>query len=88
MYKQVIELLNVCKKRFLGDTSKQFDLAIQACKKQIEKQVDNRKVLRDLNDKPYSIKGDCPVCGCLDMQSTVTNYCFECGQKLDWDDNL
>lgn len=48
------------------------------------KRVKDRKIMRDFNGKPYSFKGDCPVCGAVEILSVNTDFCHACGQKLDW----
>ena len=60
--------------------------AINALEKQMPKKVLNRKLLRDFNNKLYAFRGDCPTCGCERIMSKDTNYCYCCGQKLDWDE--
>ena len=59
-------------------------IALEALKKQIPKKVKNRKVLRNFQNEPCAIRGDCPECGCESLLSTNTDYCICCGQKLDW----
>lgn len=55
----------------------------EARERQRAKKVSNRKLLRDLNGNPYSVRGDCPNCGKIGLLSN-TEYCNACGQKLDW----
>lgn len=61
-----------------------YDIAIKALEKQIPKPVINREVIKDFNEKPLYICGDCPNCGCVRLRSSDTDYCVTCGQKLDW----
>lgn len=58
----------------------------EARERQREKKVSNRTLLRDLNGNPYTVRGDCPNCGSINLVSTNTDYCNACGQKLDWSD--
>lgn len=67
-----------------GKIENAFDIAFKALEKQIAKKVNNRKLLRYFNGRPYSIRGDCPICGSKDLLSSNTDYCNVCGQKLDW----
>ena len=60
----------------------------EAVSKQIPKEVKNRKILKDFQDRPYCIRGDCPKCGCERIKSINTDYCYVCGQRLRWDENL
>ncbi len=73
-----LELLN--KYKFIG--------TVEECRKarerQMRKKVNNRKLLRDFNKTPYSVRGDCPNCGSVGLLSMNTDYCNACGQKLDW----
>lgn len=50
----------------------------------IKKYVTNRKVVRDLYNKPLYIKECCPKCGC-ELKSCETDYCRACGQALIWE---
>ena len=56
----------------------------EAREKQRGKKVNNRKLLKDFNKTPYSVRGDCPNCGSVGLLSMNTDYCNACGQKLDW----
>ncbi len=56
----------------------------EARERQMRKKVNNRKLLRDFNKTPYSVRGDCPNCGSVGLLSMNTDYCNACGQKLDW----
>lgn len=56
----------------------------EAIEKQRRKKVNNRKLLKDFNGSPYSVRGNCPNCGSKGLLSTNTDYCNACGQKLDW----
>lgn len=68
---------------------KHNEKAVEVLEKQIPKGVKNRKILRDFNKTPYTIRGDCPICGSAGLLASNTDYCNACGQKLKWDvDNL
>ena len=53
--------------------------------KQTPMKVKERKILRDMYGHPYTIRGDCPVCGSAGLLASNTDYCNACGQKLKWD---
>lgn len=60
---------------------KSFDLAISA----LEKQIPKKPILRienAWNEAQIPIY-ECCSCGC-DNISGELNYCFECGQAIDW----
>lgn len=61
---------------------------VEECREAVEKKkpkkVNNRKVLRLFDGRPYCIQGDCPVCGRCKNESNYTDYCPACGQKFDW----
>lgn len=65
---------------------------VEECREAVEKQkpkaVMNRKLLKDFHGSPYCIQGDCPNCECKSIKATATDYCYVCGQKLKWDENL
>ena len=54
-------------------------------KKQIPMEVSERTLLRDMYGRPYTIRGNCPVCGSSGLLASYTDYCNACGQKLKWD---
>lgn len=58
-----------------------FSLAISALEKQIPKKVLNRQELKDFHGRCYRLRGNCPECTSIVLQS---NFCEWCGQKLDW----
>lgn len=60
---------------------------LEARERQRGKKVNNRTLLRDLNGNSYTVRGDCPNCGSVNLVSTNTDYCNACGQKLDWSDS-
>lgn len=55
-----------------------------AIEKTQPRRVNNRKIMRDFHNRPYSVKGDCPMCGAPEILSINTDYCHVCGQKLNW----
>lgn len=57
----------------------------KALDKQIKQKVNNRKVLRDFEKRPYETTGDCPSCGFANLRATLTDFCNACGQKIDFD---
>ena len=56
----------------------------EAAGRQKGKKVNNRALLRNLYGNPYTVRGDCPNCGSVNLVSANTDYCNACGQKLDW----
>ncbi|MCX4327822.1 MAG: hypothetical protein OSJ45_11085 [Lachnospiraceae bacterium] len=58
----------------------------EARERQRGKKVNNRTLLRDLNGNPYTVRGDCPNCGNVNLVEINTSYCNTCGQKLDWNE--
>ena len=52
--------------------------------KQTPKKVLYRQRLRNFNNEIYAIRGNCPECGLEELLSTSTDYCYLCGQRLDW----
>ena len=59
------------------------NIAIEALEKQLPKKVENLTKYRDLYGRLIFYKGFCPNCGFV-VDSSKTNYCNACGQKLDW----
>lgn len=82
MYKEVLErFLKVCEDNVgcLPVCESDEKLIEEALKKQIPQKP---KAVRSHDFKGFTL-GDCPVC-----DRTVDNneqYCFNCGQRLDWE---
>jgi len=57
-------------------------------KKVTPMEVHERTVLKDMHGHPYTIRGNCPVCGSAGLLASNTDYCNACGQKLKWDGQL
>ena len=55
----------------------------EARERQRAKKVSNRELIKDFNGNPYTVRGDCPNCGNVNLVSSA-NYCNICSQKLDW----
>ena len=47
----------------------------------IKKQVPAKITIRRYDNEGKILNGDCPVCG---QVSPHSDYCLDCGQKLDW----
>ena len=58
-----------------------FDKAISALEKQVPKKIFNRQELKDFHGRCYRLRGNCPECTSVVLQSS---FCEWCGQKLDW----
>lgn len=56
------------------------ELVAQAIEKHTPKKVYDRRHFHPLSNLYF---GNCPVCN--ELQTTTCNYCFKCGQKLDWE---
>ena len=68
------------------------DMAIKALEKQIPKKIEIRKATNDDIESELrdfiTVKGRicrCPSCRCC-IHISKLKYCWECGQKLDWND--
>lgn len=73
-----IAILEAMKKQFLGETRNVIDVAINALEKQIPKQI-TRSISKEEENRAYYY---CPIC--CEWLTRMTNYCPNCGQKLDW----
>jgi len=85
---KIIKGINAIQAEFPCDSSYEIkeelnyycDNAIKALEKQIGKKVVNTYLV---NQTRY---GSCPVCG-YSAKQKGNKYCFDCGQKLDWNKN-
>lgn len=66
--------------------------AIQTVQKLVDKKIPKKPIIRCLSGAIYTCVHTCPVCGKelivtnneTVIYKTKTNYCDECGQRLDW----
>lgn len=50
----------------------------------LEKQIPKKPGLDDIQNVRYTIKYKCPACGGKFTGTRIADYCYHCGQKLDW----
>lgn len=77
--------------KFTEDDYKANEMAIQALEKQIPKKPRKTDSYRGVLKKVYAYV--CPTCGnvCLEKymnERQNTTFCWDCGQKLDWSDEV
>lgn len=83
MYKEVLErFLKVCENfDDFAPVCKSDEKPIEeALKKQIPQKPKDIRLPRDVH---FFAIGDCPVCG--RTVDSNEHYCFNCGQRLDWE---
>ena len=51
------------------------------------KQYLNSVRLADRQEIRYSLAYDCPACGKKFTGTGIADYCYHCGQALDWSDS-
>lgn len=69
------------------DLLKQLKTISEALDKQTEKKVKNMRPVMNIFGKEINKCGECPVCGFEFGICNNINYCFYCGQKLDWSED-
>lgn len=63
------------------DYIEQIELAVKALKKQIPK----KPILDKIQNFQYIPKYTCPTCGGGFTGKGLADYCYHCGQALDWE---
>ena len=58
-------------------------LAIEA----LEKQIPKKPIKSDRQEIRYTLEYDCPTCGRSFTGTGFADYCYHCGQALDWSDD-
>ena len=59
------------------------ELALQA----LEKQIPKKPIKSDRQEIRYTLTYDCPTCGKQFTGTGFADYCYHCGQNLDWGDD-
>lgn len=82
LFMQIEDKSNDCK--FTEDDYKANEMAIQALEKQIPKKPvkSEKQVVRYVNT--YY----CPICNLGITGTNIAKWCYHCGQKLDWSDEV
>ena len=62
-------------------------LAIIMAVKALEKQIPKKPIKSDRQEIRYTLTYDCPTCGRQFTGTGFADYCYHCGQALDWSDN-
>ena len=65
------------------DTQHDFVEEIEVAIKALEKQIPKKPSVSEDQPVRYVITYKCPDCGGK-FTGTVSNYCYHCGQALDW----
>ena len=55
--------------------------------KALEKQIPKKPIKSDRQEIRYTLTYDCPTCGRQFTGTGFADYCYHCGQALDWSDN-
>lgn len=62
-------------------------LAIIMAVKALEKQIAKKPIKSDRQEIRYTLTYDCPTCGRQFTGTGFADYCYHCGQNLDWGDD-
>lgn len=90
-YQEAIELLNelLSKGNFTDqygdmDDSSPYEEAINIAVKAIEKQIPKKAKNNGYYSEIARFIGACPLCNRYNVSDDDNNYCYVCGQALDW----
>lgn len=56
----------------------------ETCHKALEKQIPKKPIPAEEQDIRYNMKYACPSCGKYFVGTGIADYCYHCGQALDW----
>ena len=65
------------------DYAEAFEVAIEA----LEKQIPKKPIPAEEQNARYAMKYTCPSCGKHFTGTGIADYCYHCGQALDWSDD-
>ena len=83
-YEQAIKLLEMLSSdEFQQFTSSEFDDAIYTAIEALEKQLPKMPIKSDREIR-YCDLWKCPSCG-FEWSARVIDFCYKCGQRLDWE---
>lgn len=67
---------------YLLDYAIAFETAIKA----LERQVEKKPITTEEQNIRYAMNYTCPSCGKHFTGTGIADYCYHCGQALDWSD--
>ena len=53
----------------------------------LEKQIPKKPIKSERQEIRYTLEYDCPTCGRSFTGTGFADYCYHCGQALDWGDD-
>ena len=53
----------------------------------LEKQIPKKPIKSDRQEIIYTLEYDCPTCGRSFTGTGFADYCYHCGQAIDWGDD-
>ncbi len=65
------------------DYAAAFEVAIEA----LEKQIPKKPIPQEGQHIRYSMNYTCPSCERFFIGTGIANYCYHCGQRLEWGDD-
>ena len=54
----------------------------------LEKQIPKKPIFKDNDGIRYTDSYRCPTCGGAFSGTGIANYCYHCGQVIDWSDEV
>ncbi len=61
------------------------DIALEKAQKALEKQIPKKPTLFKAQYTRYTMEYKCPSCKRVFIGMEIGDYCYHCGQALDWD---
>lgn len=83
----IYELAEACLVRCAGEPSEDcLDCEINMAMEALEKQNPKKPVKADTQEFRHMFIYICPSCSKEFSGTGIANYCYHCGQRLDWSD--
>lgn len=81
---EAITILKIAKTEVEWDYPLDYAIAIDTAIEALEKQIPKKPIKSDREVRYYEV-WKCPKCG-FEWSSRVVDYCYKCGQAIDWRD--
>lgn len=82
--KEAIKILEVAKAEVEWNYPLDYAIAIDTAIEALEKQIPKKPIKSDREIR-YCEVWKCPKCG-FEWSNRVVDYCYKCGQAIDWRD--
>ena len=85
-YKEAIEKIKIAIAEVEWYDPMEYSIAFEEAIEAMEKQIPKKPIFKDNDGIRYTDSYRCPTCGGAFSGTGIANFCYHCGQAIDWSD--